>query len=259
MENKKTEKKRIFSKLTVCVAALALVSCAFVGGTFARYTSGEYVTPGGVNIADWNVEIIDEGIDIFEMAPNYEKYTGTDYDEAKVRSYTVSAGGQILKIINHGQVDAKVTIKVKADSMVMEDKNGEAITLPTYSVADGKEQNPEWKNVGIDDIFEIGTLTVQYSGETTALTADTTSEPGYSIYTATIKTNEYVTVSVGSVKWTSDFESDGTNCGIYGDLRDTWIGTKVAKIGYEMKWSADQAVNVPATGGTATPTPTPAP
>ena len=254
MENKKTEKKRIFSKLTVCVAALALVSCAFVGGTFARYTSGEFTTPGGVNVADWNVEIIDEGIDIFEMAPNYEKYTGTDYDEAKVRSYTVSAGGQILKIINHGQVDAKVTIKVKADSMVMEDKNGEAITLPTYSVVDGEERNPEWKGVGINDIFVIDTpLTVQYSGETTALTADTTSEPGYSIYTATIKTNEYVTVSVGSVKWTSDFESDGTNCGTYGDLRDTWIGTKVAKIGYEMKWSADQAGNVPATGGTPAP------
>ena len=255
MENKKTEKKRIFSKLTVCVAALALVSCAFVGGTFARYTSGEYVTPGGVNIADWNVEIIDEGIDIFEMAPNKAEYSGKGYDAAKVRSYTVSGGGQILKIINHGQVAAKVTIKVKADSMVMEDKNGEAITLPTYSVVDGKEQNPEWKDVGIDDIFVIDTpLTVEYSGATGALTADTTSAPGYSIYTATIKTNEYVTVSVGSVKWTSDFESDGNNCGPYGDLRDTWIGTNVAKIGYEMRWSADQAENVPATGGTATPT-----
>ena len=252
MENKKTEKKRIFSKLTVCVAALALVSCAFVGGTFARYTSGEYVTPGGVNIADWNVEIIDSGIDIFEMAPNYAEYTGTDYDEANVRSYMVSEGGQILKIINHGQVAATVTIKVKAGSMVMEGKDGEAIPLPTYSIVDGEEQNPEWDGVGIDDIFEIGTLTVEYSGSTTALTADTTSETGYSIYTATIQTDEYVTVSVGKVTWTSDLETDGTNCGTYGDLRDTWIGTNVAKIGYEMTWSADQAENVPA-GGTATP------
>lgn len=253
MENKKTEKKRIFSKLTVCVAALALVSCAFVGGTFARYTSGEYVTPGGVNIADWNVEIIDEGIDIFEMAPNKAEYSGKGYDAAKVRSYTVSEGGQILQIINHGQVAATVTIKVKADSMVMEDKNGVAISLPTYSVEDGEEQNPEWKGVNISNIFTIGALTVQYSGSTTALTADTTSYPGYSVYTATIKTNEYVTVSVGEVKWTSDLESDGANCGIYGDLRDTWIGTKVAKIGYEMTWSADQAENVPATGGTPAP------
>lgn len=252
MENKKTEKKRIFSKLTVCVAALALVSCAFVGGTFARYTSGEYVTPGGVNIADWNVEIIDEGIDIFEMAPNYEEYGGTGYNAASVRSYTVSAGGQILKIVNHGQVPAKVTIKVKDDSMVMESKDGEAITLPTSPVVDGEMQNPEWNGVDISDIFEIGTLTVQYSGETTALEGDTVSQGGYTIYTATIKTDEYVTVSVGSVTWTSDLESDGANCGNYGDLRDTWIGTNVAKIGYEMTWSADQAENVPA-NGTATP------
>ena len=251
MENKKTEKKRIFSKLTVCVAALALVSCAFVGGTFARYTSGEYVTPGGVNIADWNVEIIDEGIDIFEMAPNHEEYAGTGYDAAKVRSYTVSEGGQILKIINHGQVAATVTIKVKDDSMVMESKDGEAIPLPTYSVVDGKEQNPEWKGVGIGNIFDIGDLTVQYSGATGALTGE--SKDGYTVYTARIETNEYVTVSVGEVTWTSDLAADGANCGKYGDLRDTWIGTNVAKIGYEMTWSADQAENVPA-NGTATPT-----
>ena len=256
MENKKTEKKRIFSKLTVCVAALALVSCAFVGGTFARYTSGEYVTPGGVNIADWNVEIIDEGIDIFEMAPNHEKYTGTGYNEENVRSYKVSEGGQILKIINHGQVAATVTIKVKDNSMVMESKDGEVITVPTSPVVDGEMRNPEWNGVNISNIFTIGALTVQYSGATTALEGDTGTEVGYTIYTATIKTDEYVTVSVGSVTWTSDLATDDANCGTYGDLRDTWIGTNVAKIGYEMTWSADQAENVPA-NGEAKPTPAP--
>ena len=64
MENKKTEKKRIFSKLTVCVAALALVSCAFVGGTFARYTTGESTANGGANIADWYIDVGQR--DVFE-------------------------------------------------------------------------------------------------------------------------------------------------------------------------------------------------
>ena len=61
MENKKTEKKRIFSKLTVCVAALALVSCAFVGGTFARYTTGQQTDNGGANVADWYIEVVRPG------------------------------------------------------------------------------------------------------------------------------------------------------------------------------------------------------
>ena len=39
MENNKTEKNGIVARLTVCAAALAIVSCAFVGGTFARYST----------------------------------------------------------------------------------------------------------------------------------------------------------------------------------------------------------------------------
>lgn len=245
MENKKTEKKRIFSKLTVCVAALALVSCAFVGGTFARYTTGQQTTPGGVNVADWNIEIINEGEGFLELAPNMQKYDDTTGTE--IRSYKI-AGGKVLEIHNNGQVDGMFTLTV-GTNYVMEDKDGNPIALPTYSA---ELNNPEWEGVEIDDIFTVGTLTVTKNNTTTV--GATTDPSGINNYTVELAAGDYVIISIGSVTWTSDLASDNLSVtkGVYGDLRDTWLGENVSMVGYEMTWSVDQAENVPSVG---TPTP----
>ena len=248
MENKKTEKKRIFSKLTVCVAALALVSCAFVGGTFARYTTGNQTTPGGVNVADWDIEIINEGEGFLELAPNMQAYddeTGTE-----IRSYQI-AGGKVLEIHNNGQVDGlfTLTVNTNADSYVMEDKEGNPIELPTYSA---ELNNPEWEGVKVSNIFTVGTLTVTKNNTTTV--GATTDPSGINNYTVELAAGDYVIISIGSVTWTSDLASDNLSVtkGVYGNLRDTWLGENVSMVGYEMTWSVDQAENVPSVG---TPTP----
>ena len=248
MENKKTEKKRIFSKLTVCVAALALVSCAFVGGTFARYTTGKQTTPGGVNVADWNIEIINEGEGFLELAPNMQAYddkTGTE-----IRSYEI-AGGKVLEIHNNGQVAGMFKLAVNTDSYVLEDKEGNPIELPAYSA---ELNNPEWEGVTIDQIFALDALTVTKNNNTT-LTA-TTDPSGISNYEAELAPGEYVIVEIAGVTWTSDLTSDNLSVtlGTYGDLRDTWLGENVSMVGYAMNWSVDQAKNVPE-GGTPLPTP----
>lgn len=239
MENKKTEKKRIFSKLTVCVAALALVSCAFVGGTFARYTTGEKTTPGGVNVADWDIEIINEGEDFVELAPNKDKF-GTE-----VRSYQIE-GGKVLEIHNNGKVAGMFTLSVDTNTYVLEDKEGKPIELPTYSA---DLNNPEWENVDIDDIFTVGALSVTKNNTTTV--GAITDPSGINNYSVELAPGEYVIISVASIKWTSDMA--GETGGTYGDLRDTWLGENVSMVGYEMTWSVDQAKNVPATGGTPAP------
>lgn len=144
MENKKTEKKRIFSKLTVCVAALALVSCAFVGGTFARYTTGKQSAAGGATIADWNVYSDPAISQQFVISPNSDKFNGgegqntidIDQDASKIRSYTVSEGGTVLKITNGStNISARVVITLPtADPMVMMNKDGEIVSLPTQNL-----------------------------------------------------------------------------------------------------------------------------
>lgn len=237
MENKKTEKKRIFSKLTVCVAALALVSCAFVGGTFARYTTGSQTTPGGTNVADWNIEIINEGEDFLELAPNMDVY---DEETGGVRTYKIqNADGSAMKVLeihNNGQVSGTFTLTV-GTNYVMEDKDGNPIALPKYSA---ELNNPEWEKVtAISQIFTLGDLSVR-KNDTTNVTAVTLD--GSTKYTAELAPGDYIIVGISSVTWTSDLsDEDGT----YGDLRDTWLGENVSMVGYEMTWSVDQAENVP--------------
>ena len=48
-----------------------------------------------------------------------------------------------------------------------------------------------------------------------------------------------VKVTIGSATWTSDIStaSAGTN----GDIRDTWIGENIAKVGYSITWEAEQS------------------
>lgn len=244
MENKKTEKKRIFSKLTVCVAALALVSCAFVGGTFARYTSGEFTTPGGVNVADWKIDIINEGEGFMELAPNKAEYD--DSEGHGIRTFTVE-GGKVLEIKNLGKVAAVLTLKVNTGAYVLQDKEGNPISLPTYSA---EANNPEWEHVDeVTDIFTLNGLLVYSSTSTESLTGSTVGN--VTTYSVPIASGQSVIIEVGQVVWTSDHKSDPQNAGslgLYGDLRDTWLGENVSMVGYEMTWSVDQAENVPGTG-----------
>ena len=235
MENKKLEKKSVLKKLTIGIAAMALISCAFVGGTFARYTTGEKEIPGGVNVADWKIEVIEDAADIFEFTPNKAAYTD------QVRTKTVSEGGKILEIKNSGKVAATVTIKVDTSSYVMEDKEGNPAQFPEYSVVNGEAVNAEWESVTVSNIFTIVGLTVQYSGSTTTEDGDT--QGTVTTYTITLQAGESVIVSVGKVVWTSDLTGED---GTYGDLRDTWIGENISQIGYKMTWSAVQAEELPA-------------
>ena len=235
MENKKLEKKSVLKKLTIGIAAMALISCAFVGGTFARYTTGEKEIPGGVNVADWKIEVIEDAADIFEFTPNKEAY------DSEVRTKTVSEGGKILEIKNSGKVAATVTIKVDTSSYVMEDKEGNPAQFPEYSVVNGEAVNAEWESVTVSNIFTIVGLTVQYSGSTTTEDGDT--QGTVTTYTITLQAGESVIVSVGKVVWTSDLTGED---GTYGDLRDTWIGENISQIGYKMTWSAVQAEELPA-------------
>lgn len=237
MENKKLEKKSVLKKLTIGIAAMALISCAFVGGTFARYTTGEKEIPGGVNVADWKIEVIEDAADIFEFTPNMDAYA----TESGVRTKTVTEGGKILEIKNSGKVAATVTIKVDTASYVMEDKEGNLAQFPQYSVVDGEAVNAAWQNVSVDDIFTLGALTVQYSGSTSAATGE--EDGTVTTYEITLQAGESVIVSIGKVVWTSDLPDEN---GVNGDVRDTWIGENISQIGYKMTWSAVQAEELPA-------------
>ena len=268
MENKKTEKKRIFSKLTVCVAALALVSCAFVGGTFARYTTGQQIAAGGATIADWNVYSDPAISQQFVISPNSAKFNGgadktviEEGDTALIRSYTVSEGGTVLKITNGStNISARVVITLPTkEPMVMMNKDGEIVSLPTDT--DDQVLYGARKDVGIGDIFTYTTVPEgEPDGEEgPALTVRKFDKDGVSTIVdpeegsgkcvIELKPGEYVEVDSVGFKWTTDLAGDKKiENDVYtkdmnvweGDIRDSWIGKNVYSVGWQIKWYAEQ-------------------
>lgn len=289
MENKKTEKKRIFSKLTVCVAALALVSCAFVGGTFARYTTGESTANGGANIADWYIDVEDGSgatDNVFTISPYHIAWEEGTGQQAAPRKNVLKDGGMSLKITNKGEVSADVKITVGSEIVVINkviDADGnlvEGVTLEagksytdragnTYTwtkdedgalhpvfTAKGANVSQDaylalrdaWKEMalyevstsGSTGIITIGALDVAAyteNGETVTDNEAAGDDPANSTFT--LSKGDSVKVTIGSATWTSDIStaSAGTN----GDIRDTWIGENIAKVGYSITWEAEQS------------------
>lgn len=281
MENKKTEKKRIFSKLTVCVAALALVSCAFVGGTFARYTTGQTEANGGANIADWYIDVEDgsgAGDVVFTISPYHLGWGDTGATNGP-RKNAITGSETSLKVINKGEVSADVEITLGSEIVVINktindkgelvegvkleagksytDRAGNEYTW-TGNATDGFYPDFKAKGEGVLDkdfnalktawaemklyksddsgIIAIGDLDVEaYTSEGNAV--DSVTQAGKHIFT--LGTDAYVVVTVGGATWTSDTATaeDGDN----GDIRDTWIGENIAKVGYTLTWSAVQS------------------
>ncbi len=263
MENKKTEKKRIFSKLTVCVAALALVSCAFVGGTFARYTSQGEVDNGGANVADWYIDVINgsgTAQGTLTISPDDTNYAGTP------RTHQASEGGAVLTFYNGGEVTAEITINSTAGYVVTgktyDSDSREFVDseLPVGSSAADMAGNmfkwvsntadgiykPDFDDPSLDTVWDNATLvggteatgnvilkvgTLTYNGKDLSTVGTITLAPG-----------KMATIEMGAVTWTSDFSGED---GSAGDQRDTWIGQNISRVGYEINWSAVQVSEQP--------------
>ena len=282
MENKKTEKKRIFSKLTVCVAALALVSCAFVGGTFARYTSNGNVDNGGANVADWYIDVMNgSGVATASLTISPDD---TDYADGTIRTHTANSGGTILTFVNRGEVSADVTVEVgtelvfnykKAVKEPIMDENNQATgeytfswetgvleTGSTYTDSDGNaytwdatnvkpvfannnDLNTLWNGITLGGNDEATGNVILKVGDVTVtgVTAETDGS-----FKFTLAPGQTATVTMGAVTWTSDFDGEPEG---EADARDTWIGKNIDEVGYEIEWSAVQSSEQPT--GTANP------
>lgn len=98
----KTEKKRILSKVLIVLAALTLLSCCFMGSTFAKYvTNGS--GSASMTIADWDVAIVKEqegNVTITDLSPDVG---GASHSTGWIKVATIR---------NSGDVSAEVTVSV---------------------------------------------------------------------------------------------------------------------------------------------------
>lgn len=211
-----TQKRKLVSKLFVAVVVLTLVSCCFLASTFARYTSGGNGT-GTVNVATWKVTGEGEGQIIAkfkQLSPSMDEYADTPR--------THSTAPVLVATINYEiDVNGILTLTVGKETITKTAEN-----WGTY----GEEQ--------IKGLFDIQLYTSTTDGA--AVSVD-----GLTAYTKAINvpatSGTYYVYAV--VTWTSD---DETVKGAAADARDTWVGTNVTSVGYELSYTFVQSSQLPA-------------
>lgn len=256
MENKKNSKKTV--KLLVVLIALLLIACSLLGFTLARYITEERDGQGGVNIAQWDIDVDDAttggaGTVTAMLSPAMDEYNNTEH-ATNGRTHTVAAeGSRGLVITNNSDVDATVTITITNGlKYYKNDGSGNEATTPTGSA----ETNPEWQSVTLSQIIhpqtgDASTFSVKvYNAAGVAQTDPTgtrNQEEGNVAYEIPLEAKGgKLEVLIGEIIWETDLTSDtGENRGTYGDARDTWIGENVGSVGFAYSWSAVQGSQVP--------------
>ena len=212
-----TQKKRIASKLFLLVLVMTMISCCFLGSTFARYTSGASGT-GTLSVAKWDIDFngaagTDTSLNVtFDtLSPSQNPYVDT--------ARTNSTGKvKVAEISNNGVVKALVTLT--------------AGTEPTLScnsaygtsgvTTDGIPTEAECK-----EVFKINWYTNTSDDKATA-----------TAYTKSVElVPEDVLYVYAEVIWTSDVD-DLT--GDKADIRDTWMGENVTGASWTLNCTAVQ-------------------
>mgnify|MGYP005763774031 CR=1 FL=1 len=206
----KSDKKRILTRVLIVIAALTLLSCCFLGSTFARYVTSAGGS-GTVGVAKWDVSVTAEASG---------RYTFSDLspDKDGENSGSHSTGWvKVASLRNQGEVDADVTITGSGDvttTMVklLESKKTEAEASDKYSAY--------FSNDSLKKTFKI---------ELASDSNGTELDPTFTLN----KTNGSQEV-YARVTWTTT-----------SDELDTWYGTYLDSITVTFSFSAVQAEEVP--------------
>ena len=229
-----TQRKSIGAKLFIALIALTLISCCFLGSTFARYTSGGNGT-ASTDVAKWSIDVTGGGasdsmdVDFTQkLSPSMKDFVSTSPADARTNST-----GKILiaTIKNTGDVAAKVTIT--AGAITIEKTDGveygnESIT--DVNVGDGIAPTEDQ----VKALFDIK-LYKDVSDEYT----DDGAEIGGEI---DLPATNGVVYIFAEITWTSaDTEGKAV-----ADAIDTWVGENVTEISYAFSYTAVQASEIPA-------------
>lgn len=202
--------KKSFSRLLFGVVLLTLISCCFLGNTFARYLSTGSGT-GSVSVAKWSVSH-GEGeiaVDFGKLSPSKEAYVDS------ARSHT-SDKVKVATLSNDGEVSALVTLTI-----------GDTVLSTTSSYTTYTEEV-------VKGLFSFD---LYYSTETDSAEAATSE------YTTEVELDSGAKMYIyATVTWTSD---DDSTTGEDADARDTWVGQNVTSVGTSFSYTAVQNSELP--------------
>lgn len=235
------QKRKILPKLFAALVVLTLISCCFLGTTFARYTStGENIA--SVEVANWNIEFknasdaaLDENIKFGQISPSKAE-AGADTTRSN------STAPKLVAVIkNNSEVNAKVSVTV--GDVTLSALQGSL----TYGSASDTTKPTE------DQVKALFTIELYYHdtsaaiGSTNDLNKITLSDGKADVKTLTAGSNAAIYV-YAVLTWTTDDTNTSAAGGWYGDALDTWVGENVAGVSYEVTYTAVQASQTSASG-----------
>lgn len=227
-----TKKNRIIVRLLVVLAALTLISCCFLGTTFARYTSNGSGS-ASVEVAKWEITMEGAGTDgsldvtFGKLSPSADPYVAGN-------TRTNSTGKQLVATItNASAVDAK--IEIAAAALKFLDTADAEITDTTVKA------NAE--AVLSVKLYYTTNATPSQVSDYTEITADANSfvligtDSTTAAATGVFAKNTPVYVYAEAV-WTSKDAADS-------DAVDTSVGKNVAKVSTTITYTATQDSKLP--------------
>lgn len=233
-----TKKKGIASKLFIGLTGLTLLSCCFLGTTFARYTTGSTGT-ADVGVALWNVDFTEKDttkemksldVTVTNLSPSAAEWTEENEENARQNT----TGKMLVGAITYStEVNANLTITIS--DLETDDYTFNAGEASSFGdgIASGTPSETE-----VNGLFSI----VVYLGDT----AEGTDAVAYTNATNTISIT--ATGSDSSIKkyifvevtWTSaDAKGQST-----ADSLDTWVGENIESINYDLGLSMVQTSTV---------------
>ena len=217
----KSDKKRILTRVLIVIAALTLLSCCFLGSTFAKYVTDETGT-AQVGVAKWDIDVETAGSTNVDVNLNKLSPDMADYNSGSTRSHT---SDKFLVAIVTNNSDVKATITVSA---------GDTATCVLVADHPSTEQGFEDKSTEAAACFSIKLYKSDTNDATDAtekLVSETlnakTADPADAIYI------------FAEVTWTSQ-DTTGN-----GDELDTWIGQYVTSVSWTLTYKAVQASELP--------------
>ncbi len=225
----KSDKKRILTRVLIVIAALTLLSCCFLGSTFAKYVTDE-TGSAQVGVAKWDIDVevpaASGGTSAVTVNTSKLSPDDTDYDSethgATPRSHT---SDKFLVAIVTNNSDVKATITVSAGDTA------------TCNVMEGAEDQDGYvdKSTEAAACFSIKFYTSDTNDAekaTKELASETldakTADPADAIFI------------FAEVTWESQDTAQES-----GDTLDTWIGQYVTSVSWTLTYKAVQASELP--------------
>ena len=205
----KSDKKRILTRVLIVIAALTLLSCCFLGSTFAKYVTSANGS-GTVGIANWDVSVTAEASGNYTFSNLSPDIDGTEHSTGWVK---------VASLTNKGEVDADVTITGSGD-----------VTTAMVKLLETKKSEAEGSDL-YGDCYSDTMLGNTFKIELASTATGTTLNSSFTLS----KTNGSQDV-YARVTWTTTT-----------DAIDTWYGTYLESITVTFSFSAVQAEEVPTT------------